>query len=289
MKTVLITGGAGSVGRDLAAMFLRNGDRVKVFDLPHLDYSFASGWSNTEVAKGDITDAAAIREAVRGVDAVVHLAALLPPASEKSRDRTFAVNVQGTETIVEAILREAPGARLVFSSSVSTYGDTTASAPPIRTDHPQSALDLYAESKIEGEKLIISSPVCYAILRISGIAIPAFLEPPSPWPFMPDQRMEFVNRLDVVKSLLAAAHAPAAANKVLNIAGGPGWQMLGHQYIAKFYEVMDIPVEEATHMDTPGWFDWYDTADAQAALGYQETGFPVFLDQLAAAVAEALG
>ncbi len=288
MKTVLITGGAGSVGRDLAALFLENGDRVRIFDLPHLDFGFAANWKSAEVVKGDITDSAAVRGAVKRADAVVHLAALLPPASERSRDKTHAVNVQGTETVVEAIRRESPRARLVFSSSVSTYGDTTNSAPPIRGSHSQSALDLYPESKIEGEKLIMASPVDYTILRIAGISIPAFLEPPSPWPFMRDQRMEFVNRLDVVKSLFVATHSPAAARRVLNIAGGPSWQMLGHEYVEKFYAVMDIPVEEAKFMDTPGWFDWYDTEESQAILGYQETSFPLFLDLLAKAVEEAL-
>lgn len=289
MKTVLLTGGAGSVGRDLALLHLQQGDRVRIFDLPRLDFSFADGWSHAEVIKGDIADSPAVRAAVKGVDAVVHLAALLPPASERSRDRTQAVNVGGTAVLVDAILRESPGARFVFSSSVSTYGNTTRSTPPVEVGHPQSALDLYAESKIDGEKLIISSAVRYTILRISGIAIPAFLEPPSPWPFMREQRLEFVNRRDVVKSLFAASHRSDIANNILNIAGGSSWQMQGQEYIEQFYPVMDIPVEEARYMNAPGWFDWYDTAEAQTILGFQETSFPEFLALLKKAVDKALG
>jgi nucleoside-diphosphate-sugar epimerase len=289
LQTVLITGGAGSVGRDLAAMFIANGDRIRLFDLPQMDYTFAAGWANAEIVKGDITDAATVAAAVKGTDAIVHLAALLPPASERSRERTELVNVKGTGTIVEAIRREAPAARLVFSSSVSTYGDTTKSTPPITVSHSQQALDLYAESKIAGEKLMMDAIENYTILRISGISIPAFLEPPSPWPFMREQRMEFINRTDVVKSLFAAASAPGAAHKVLNVAGGSTWRMLGYQYVQRFYEVMDLPVEEATYMDTPGWCDWYETTDSQAILGYQDTTFPAFLDLLAKAVEEALG
>ena len=192
---VLITGGAGSVGRQLVEMFAESGRAVRIFDLPMMDFSGLEGREGIEIVRGDITDADGVRSAVAEADAVLHLAALLPPNSERNRDLTFRVNVGGTQNIIAAMESENPGARLVFTSSISTYGDTSTEEPPVRVGHSQSAIDIYADSKIEGEKLIRDSSLDNTVvLRIAGISVPAFLEPPNPWPFMEDQRVEMVHQ-----------------------------------------------------------------------------------------------
>ena len=288
MKKVLITGGAGSLGRELTASLTRFGHRVRVFDLPSCDFTPFGGMARAEILKGDIRDLDRVRRAVSDVDAVVHLAALLPPASERNRDLTMTVNVGGTENVVEALQLESPGAHLIFSSSVSVYGDTTGEEPPIRVSHSQSALDLYAESKIEAERVVLLGAPLHTILRISGISVPAFLEPPAVWPFMRDQRIEFVCRTDVVGALSACVGAVDAEGKVFNVAGGPTWQMLGGEYVARFSEIMGLPPEGARYADRPGWFDWYDTGESQAVLRYQRTSFDRFLEQLEQAIEDAL-
>ena len=78
-KPVLITGGAGSVGRQLTSMFLELGLSVRIFDLPFMDFEGLEGVKGIEVVKGDITDRNSVLDAVRGVRSVLHLAALLPP------------------------------------------------------------------------------------------------------------------------------------------------------------------------------------------------------------------
>ena len=163
-KPVLITGGAGSVGRQLAGMLLEDGRSVRIFDLPFMDFSGLEGEEGVEVVKGDITDAAAVSSAVAGVAGVLHLAAILPPNSEKDRDFTFRVNVDGTRNIVEGMKAGSPEASLVFTSSISTYGDTSGEEPPVTIEHQQGAIDVYADSKIAGEEIVISSGVNYVIL-----------------------------------------------------------------------------------------------------------------------------
>ena len=221
---VLITGGAGSVGRQLVEMFADAGDEVRVFDLPSMDFSGLEGRPGIEIVRGDITDAGGVRDAVAGADSVLHLAALLPPNSERNRDLTFRVNVDGTRNVIAAMEAVNPDARLVFTSSISTYGDTSSDPPPVGVNHSQSAIDIYADSKIEGEKLIAASLLENTVaLRIAGIAVPAFLEPPVPWPFMVDQRVEMVHRDDVADALFASARADGAGGNVFNIGGGPTW------------------------------------------------------------------
>ncbi len=284
---VLITGGAGSVGRQLVEMFAEAGRAVRVFDLPMMDFSGLEGRDGIDIVKGDITDADGVRSAMDGVDAVLHLAALLPPNSERDRDLTFRVNVDGTRNIVAALEQTAPETRLVFTSSISTYGDTSGDEPPVRVGHAQSAIDVYADSKIEGEKLILESSLSNTVsLRIAGIAVPAFLEPPVPWPFMDDQRVEMVHRDDVADALFASASASEAGGRIFNIGGGPTWQLYGRDYVRDFFEVMGAPVEMATYRDTPGWMDWYDTEDSQRILGYQNRSYQHYIGEMKAIIQE---
>jgi nucleoside-diphosphate-sugar epimerase len=288
-EPVLITGGAGSVGRILVSRLRHDGRLVRVFDLPSMNYAGLEGEDGIEVVKGDITDGSTVRRAVEGVEAVIHLAALLPPASERDRARTFAINVDGTSQIVRALEHLAPQATLVFSSSVSTYGDTTQEPPPVGVSHSQHAIDVYAESKIVGEQILRDSRASWVVLRIAGIAVPAFQEPPAVWPFMPNQRVELVHRDDVVTAIHHATTAPTARGKIFNIAGGTTWQMTGREYVERLYDLLGVPPEEATYRTSPGWVDWYDTQASQQLLRYQETPYGTFLAQIEAEIARLTG
>jgi UDP-glucose 4-epimerase len=286
---VLITGGAGSVGRSLVSRLRQDARAVRVFDLPTMDYAGLEGVDGIEVMTGDITNVETVRRAVDGVEAVIHLAAMLPPASERDRAKTFAVNVHGTTLLVRALESLAPHAALVFSSSVSTYGDTTEEPPPVRVSHAQRAIDVYAESKIVGEQVLRESRLNWVILRIAGIAVPAFQEPPAIWPFMPDQRVELVHRDDVVTAIHQAATAPAAQGQVFNIAGGTTWQISGREYVGRLYDLLGVSPEEATFRTSPGWVDWYDTQESQRVLAYQNTPYGTFLAQIEAEIARLMG
>ena len=284
---LLITGGAGSIGKELAISLARKGYQVKAFDIAQADFS---GLNNhgVEVMKGDITDRNSVKKAVKGCDLVLHLAALLPPVSEIYRERTFAVNVDGTAHIVDAIVDDGARARMILTSTVATYGDTTADEPPIRANHPQRPNTIYSETKVEAEKYVIDAKIPHIILRVSAVVMPALMEPPK-WPFLPEQRVEFINRADVVAALLASVEKEEAAGKILNIAGGRSWQMLGKEFVAELYSILDIPAEDAEYPERPVYCDWYDTDESQAILNYQRTPFPRFLELLNQAVEEAIG
>ncbi|MFC1937442.1 NAD-dependent epimerase/dehydratase family protein [Chloroflexota bacterium] len=280
MGLVLVTGGAGRVGRCVVQRLCKEGYTIRVFDLPSMDYTGLEGEEGIKVLRGDITNLTSVYQAVEGVSAVIHLAALLPPASEQCRQLTFAVNVEGTSRVAEALKRTQPNAPLVFSSSVSTYGDTTRVKPPITVDHPQQALDIYAESKIAAEKSLRESYPNAVILRISGISVPSIQSPPEVWPFMANQRIEFIHRDDVVRALCAAAGVEEAKGQVLNIAGGTIWRTTGRAYVKDYYDLLGVPIEEARFQEHPGWCDWYDTEESQRVLRYQNTSYQAYLDQL---------
>ena len=285
-EPVLITGGAGSVGRQLAGMFLAEGRPVRIFDLPFMDFSGLEDEPNVEIVKGDITDKESVYEALRNVGGILHLAALLPPASERDRDKTFAVNVEGTRNIVEALKSHGSKATLVFTSSISTYGDTSKESDPIKITQPQNAIDTYAESKIAGEKVLIGSGVNFVILRIASIAVPAFLEPPEPWPFTSDQRVEMVHRDDVADAIKSSVGTAEAVGNVFNIAGGSTWRLAGKNYVEDFFNFMGAPVEMAVYREEPGWNDWYDTVESQKILNYQNRSYDFYSGEMKTIVEE---
>ncbi len=282
----MITGGAGSVGRQLAGMFLAEGRPVRIFDLPFMDFSGLEDEPNVEIVKGDITDKESVYEALRNVGGILHLAALLPPASERDRDKTFAVNVEGTRNIVEALKSHGSQATLVFTSSISTYGDTSKESDPIKITQPQNAIDIYAESKIAGEKILIGSGVNFVVLRIASIAVPAFLEPPEPWPFTSDQRVEMVHRDDVADAIKSSVGTAEAVGNVFNIAGGSTWRLTGKDYVEDFFDFMGAPVEMAVYREEPGWNDWYDTVESQKILNYQNRSYDFYSGEMKAIVEE---
>ena len=284
--TLTIIGGAGRLGKSLAILSRDRGHRVKVFDLPVADFS---GLEGVEQIKGNITDAPAITSAIRGADVVIHLAALLPPKSEVNREVTWSINVGGTKNVINAISSLNPSIQLIFSSSVTTYGDSTKEKYPIHIDCPQYALDIYAETKIASEEVIKASPLPWTILRIAGIAVPEFLEPPQVWPFQREQRVEFVNCDDVALAIANCVENSAVRHKVLNISGGLSWQMLGWQYVKSYYDIYELPLDGAKFQDNPGWTNWYDTDESQRLLAYQQTSWKDFLARLTQAVEEAMG
>lgn len=279
---ILITGGAGNIGRELVRRSLAAGNEVTVFDIPQAKYEGLEGEKGITVVKGFVTDAATMATAVKGVDSVIHLAALMTHLST-DREKTMSVNVGGTKTVLDALVKEGRDVQFTFSSSVSTYGWTVNDAPPIKIDHPQVGTDLYAESKIGAEKVVFDSGIPYTVLRITGVVIPTFYDP-NPWQFLKDQRVEFVARDDVAAALYNSSVTKGARNKIFNVAGGKAWQMLGHEWAAKHLEVIDFPLDEAVYSDHPGWFDWYETTEAQAILKYQNTTPDLFFEQLAKAV-----
>jgi len=289
MPEILITGGAGNLGRSLAEALRREGHGLRIQNLSSCDFSFFEGWERTRILPGDILDRGFLREALEGVDWIFHLAAILPPASEKDRERTFRVNVEGTRSLLDAAASASSGSpTLALASSVSVYGDTSPHEGLITPDRPARPNDIYAQSKAEAEALVLASGLPFVNLRISAVVIPAFLDPPEPWPFTRQQRIELVPLSDLVIAMARMAGREDLAGRTLILAGGPAWQVRGEDYVRRWGDIMDIPLEEMSFLDRPGWLNWYDTGESQALLEYQQTTLDAFFEELAAVVAEAL-
>ena len=124
MSKVLVTGGAGSMGRLVTEKLISKGFIVKIFDLPSANYDGFDP-KKTEIIKGDLNNESDLLSGISDVDSVVHLAAILPPLANENEELAKKVNVDGTKKIVEVIQEHNSSIHFIFSSSVSIYGKNT--------------------------------------------------------------------------------------------------------------------------------------------------------------------
>ena len=159
--TILVTGADGFIGSHLTEALVRQGFKVRAFVLYN---SFNSwGWldkcdddvkGNFEVFVGDIRDPHGVKEAMKGCDAVLHLAALIAiPFSYHSPDTYVDTNIKGTLNVLQAA-REQGIKRLIHTSTSEVYG--TARFVPITEDHPLQGQSPYSASKIGADQLAFS-------------------------------------------------------------------------------------------------------------------------------------
>jgi len=152
--TVLVTGAAGLVGTHVLDALRARGERPRALVREHSRAIVES--FGAEAIVGDVTDAVSWERAARGVNAIVHAAALV--VTSDSFEEFTRVNVGGTRLAVEAARRA--GARLVHVSSVAVYGRTevyAAGAAGVTEDYPLQPLpprDFYARTKRSAEQLV---------------------------------------------------------------------------------------------------------------------------------------
>lgn len=158
MKKVLVTGADGFIGSHLTELLVEKGYQVKAFTFYN---SFNTwGWLDTlpqnkmkdvEIFAGDIRDPNGVREAMRGVDGVFHLAALIAiPFSYHSPDSYVDTNIKGTLNVLQAA-RELETERIMVTSTSEVYG--TAQYVPIDERHPFQGQSPYSATKIGADRL----------------------------------------------------------------------------------------------------------------------------------------
>jgi 3beta-hydroxy-Delta5-steroid dehydrogenase / steroid Delta-isomerase len=155
---VLVTGGSGFVGANLVTELLDRGCEVRSFDRAA---STLADHPRLQVLEGDICDPDTVARAVDGIDTVFHTAAIIDlmggaSVTEKYRQRSFAVNVTGTENLVRAA--QAAGVkRFVYTASNSVVmGGRSISGGDETLPYTERFNDLYTETKVVAEKFVLS-------------------------------------------------------------------------------------------------------------------------------------
>ena len=158
---ILVTGADGFIGSHLTETLVRAGYEVKAFVLYNsfnswgwLDHCAADVKGKFEVFAGDIRDPHGVKEAMKGCDAVLHLAALIAiPYSYHSPDTYVDTNIKGTLNVLQAS-RELGVQRVVHTSTSEVYG--SARFVPITEEHPLQGQSPYSATKIAADQLAYS-------------------------------------------------------------------------------------------------------------------------------------
>jgi nucleoside-diphosphate-sugar epimerase len=285
---VLVTGGAGRLGINVCKRFLGDGFQVRVFDLdtPRNRESVKEISRRAEIFWGDITKPDSVRKALEGMDAVVHMAAILPPVAYEKPEFTYKVNVGGTKILVDLIKGKSGRIPFVFTSSVAVFGPTPEANEPISVDkvvpRPRGP---YAETKLEAENLIRESGIDYLILRLTAIMYFTFeisdLKRMYTVPL--DNRVEFCHPDDLALAILnAIKNFKALKGNTLVVSGGPEQRMLYKDMVGSILGVMGLPLPPAEKFTKePYYLDWYDTAKSQELLKFQHKTFSDYLKDYA--------
>lgn len=158
MKKVLVTGADGFIGSHLTEQLIKDGYNVKAFSYYN---SFNSwGWLDTlpkdildeiEIFTGDIRDPNGVRESMKNIDEVFHLAALIAiPFSYHSPDSYVDTNIKGTLNVLQAA-KDLDTKRILITSTSEVYG--TAKYVPIDENHPYQGQSPYSASKIGADRI----------------------------------------------------------------------------------------------------------------------------------------
>jgi nucleoside-diphosphate-sugar epimerase len=272
MATYLVTGGAGFIGSHIAEALVERGDAVRVLDNlttgkkenlePFLD--------RVRFIEGDIRDLDTCAKAVRGVDCVLHGAALASvPRSIEDPLLTNAVNVTGTLNLLLAA-RDAGVRSFVLASSSAVYGDDP--ALPKQEGAEGRLLSPYAVSKLVDEKYAQTFHALYGMNAVSlryfnvfgprqdplsqyAAVIPLFItkilggERPMIYGDG-EQSRDFIFVENVVRANLEAAASASAGGEVLNIACGEGMTVNG--LLKAVNEVLGTKVEAVYAAPRPG-------------------------------------
>jgi UDP-glucose-4-epimerase GalE len=165
MRSVLVTGGAGYIGSHAAKALQRGGYRVVVFD--NLVAGHREAVKFGELVEGDISDTAAVREALRRheIVAVMHFAAFLDVGeSVREPAKYYRNNVGGALSVLEAMAAESVR-QFVFSSTCATYGEPLET--PIPETHPQNPINSYGESKLAVERALPHFATAYGLRYVA--------------------------------------------------------------------------------------------------------------------------
>lgn len=290
LSTYLITGGAGFIGSHLAENLVHDGHTVRILD------NFSTGKrknlaalrGKVEICKGDIRDRRAVQSAMRGVEYVLHHAAMVSVAESVERpEDTLDVNVTGTLNVLQAA-RRAKVRRLVMASSCAVYG---AGRLPAKEDQAPQALSPYAASKLAGESLAVSFFYSYGFpvvcLRYFNVFGPR-QDPASPYSGViaifasraisgggvtvygdGRQTRDFIYIADVVRANRLACEMECAAGQVMNIGTGHGRSLIQlHSELSSLCGVR-IPLTLAAPRSGDIYHSRCDPSRARRLLGFR--------------------
>ena len=246
---------------------------------------------------GDLTDKTDVVRALKQVDSIIHLAAVIPPLSEMNKELCDRVNIDGTGYILDAVKESGRRIPLVYASSSSVMGDTQTKQPPVRIDQAPVPFGNYATSKVKAEEMVLASSVPACITRFGGVMTTKtnysldMLVYGFEFPYR--ARYEVVLDIDLAAAVVNAAEKLHSNNdlnkKTFFIGGGEqnGCRIYHNELYDQLFGAIGLtpPREEAYANHKPCMVDWLDTKDSQKYLEYQNHHLNFYIEHMKKKVA----
>jgi nucleoside-diphosphate-sugar epimerase len=297
---LLITGAFGNVGKAVLEEAHSRGHETKVFEVENKKTHKAARKHRNKFSSiifGDIRNVEEVKKAVQDCDAVVHLAAIIPPLSKKSRKLTMDVNFRGTVNLLNAINETERKVPFIFTSSASVMGPTQKRDKLVGRNDPLVITGNYEESKIKCEDFLKEKADNYLIFRLAGV-LPAFsilslagsfslLE--ELFDMHPDMRLEMIMAKDVATALVTGVeklkHGSTPKNQAYILGGGEknGWQLRGTEFVSRLFGSLYLPVPDQKYFTAninTYHLDWYDTEQAQQEFSFQNHTIEDYLENI---------
>ncbi|MFA5941087.1 MAG: NAD(P)-dependent oxidoreductase [Sinimarinibacterium sp.] len=279
-RSVLVTGAFGNVGSRIVGHLLAAGHRVVATDLSGLQTEEAAArfGKPLEVVWGNICDPAFWPRVLTGIDVVVHVAAIIPPAVDRNPKLAIAVNQTATLELVRHMESSPAAKRLIFASSMGVAGNEQhRRTPPLVAEEEPCAVDLYGKTKIECEERIRSSSLAWSILRLAVVVSPEFSSREAGnmdamFEASATGRVEVVHNDDAGLAFANAVDCDEAIGKILFIGGGERCRSHVLDFYNRFFATMGLgPLKVTALRPGPPYFygDWVDTAESQRLLAFQ--------------------
>jgi nucleoside-diphosphate-sugar epimerase len=286
---ILLTGAFGNIGKSTLLGLIAQNHKVRCFDIktkrnvkvarPFLD--------RVEIFWGDLRNRDQVDEAVRDIDAVIHLAFVIPKlsatgvGSEDKPDWARAVNVGGTKNLIEALKTQPQHPRIVFASSIHVYGNTQHMPPPRTPDEPVNPVEHYARHKVECERMVRDSGLEWSILRFAAAPPYSVNMDPAMFDVPLNNRIECVHTRDVGTAAANAVGSSEVWGKILMIGGGPKCQIYYRDMVRILLGTMGVRNLPDSAFCTKAFaVDWMDTRESQRLLKYQQRDLADFADEL---------
>ena len=244
-KEILLTGASGTIGYEVLKQLYKKKDQyeITVFDMKSSKSikKFRSFKNEISIVYGDISNEKDVANISSGKDVVIHLAALIPPLADEKPELAYQVNTLGTEKLIRSLEKHSPNAFIMYSSSISVYGDRLVN--PLITVNDKlnpSEGDEYAKTKLEAESIIQNSKLDWSIFRLAAIMgghrmsklmfhqpLKTSLEIAT----SEDTARAFVNAIEKQKQL---------SKKIFNLGGGESCRIIYDDFLSRSFEIYGL-------------------------------------------------
>ncbi|MBV2234306.1 MAG: NAD(P)-dependent oxidoreductase [Sterolibacterium sp.] len=280
--TALVTGAFGRLGQMVIQELKQRGYRVLAMDLDNpLNRTLAERLkaSYDEVHWADLRKAD-LAPLLPGLNAVVHLGAILPPLTESAPALAEEVNVTATLRLIQAIEALPAEARplMIYPSSVTVFGYPEPMTRLMQATDSVQATDNYTRHKVAIEAALAASSIPWCVLRV-GVSVDArtlaadLVTLRQLFNVRPDNPLEYVHPVDVATAIANSLDNPRAVGRVFLLGGGHDCQVTQQEFMSTAFKALGIALPASMFGQARFYTSWMDTRESQEILQFQQHRF----------------